>query len=49
MHFAKNIKALRVPGQDVINIICSPVFAFLLCSFFMCEDSTVASDFLDSV
>lgn len=34
MQFAKNTKAVRVPGQDVINIICSPVFFLPLCCFF---------------
>lgn len=34
MQFAKNTKAVRVPGQDVINIICSPVFFFAFVLFF---------------
>lgn len=29
----KNIKAVRVPGQDVINIVCSPVVFFRLLFF----------------
>lgn len=44
----KKYGSLYVPGQDVINIVYSPVFCLFVC-FFIRKVSTVASDSLDSV